>query len=84
MLSQPTWGVDVGAAAGIRQALIALRDAGNAILLVSEELEELFEVADRMHVIFEGQLSPSLLTRTTGLDQIGRWMTGGFIEEQHA
>ena len=81
VLSQPTWGVDVGAAAGIRETLVQLRDAGNAILLVSEELEELFEIADRMHVIYEGRLSTSLITRKTSVTKIGQWMTGSFFEE---
>ena len=79
VLSQPTWGVDVGAAAMIRQALVDLRDRGSAILLVSEELEELFEVADRLHVIYHGQLSPSLKVADTSVQQVGEWMTGQFI-----
>jgi simple sugar transport system ATP-binding protein len=52
--AQPTWGVDVGAAAQIRQALIDLRDAGVAVLVVSEELDELFEICDRLAVIAQG------------------------------
>ena len=55
--AQPTWGVDVGAAAQIRQALIDLRDAGVAVLVVSEELDELFEICDRLAVIAQGRLS---------------------------
>lgn len=80
VLSQPTWGVDVGAAAGIRQALIDLRDQGAAILIVSEELEELFEVSDRLHVIFNGHLSASLTTRQTNIEEVGQWMTGQFLD----
>ncbi len=79
VLSQPTWGVDVGAAAAIRQSLIALRDSGVAVVIVSEELEELFEVTDRLHVMFEGHLSPSLDTRATDVNRIGEWMTGQFL-----
>jgi ABC-type uncharacterized transport system ATPase subunit len=60
IVSQPTWGVDVGAAAQIRGEILALRDAGCAVLVVSEELDELFEVCDRLHVIARGQLSPSI------------------------
>jgi general nucleoside transport system ATP-binding protein len=48
IVSQPTWGVDVGAAALIRGELLALRDAGCALLVVSEELDELFEISDRL------------------------------------
>jgi simple sugar transport system ATP-binding protein len=54
IVSQPTWGVDVGAAAQIRGELLALRDAGCAVLVVSEELDELFEISDRLHVIAQG------------------------------
>jgi energy-coupling factor transporter ATP-binding protein EcfA2 len=60
IVSQPTWGVDVGAAAQIRGEILALRDAGCAVLVVSEELDELFEMCDRLHVIAKGRLSPSL------------------------
>jgi ABC-type uncharacterized transport system ATPase subunit len=59
-VSQPTWGVDVGAAALIRGELLALRDAGCALLVVSEELDELFEISDRLLVIAQGRLSPSV------------------------
>ncbi|OED36417.1 ABC transporter [Chromatiales bacterium (ex Bugula neritina AB1)] len=79
VLSQPTWGVDVGAASAIRQALINLRDQGTAILVVSEELEELFEVTDRLHTIYQGQLSPAVKTRETTVTHIGEWMTGQFL-----
>jgi general nucleoside transport system ATP-binding protein len=54
LVNQPTWGVDVGAAAAIRNALIALRGQGAAILVVSEDLDELFELCDRLHVIAKG------------------------------
>jgi simple sugar transport system ATP-binding protein len=63
IVSQPTWGVDVGAAAQIRAAILALRDAGCAVLVVSEELDELFELSDRLHVMAQGRLSPAMLTR---------------------
>ncbi|GMV46325.1 MAG: ABC transporter [Pseudomonadota bacterium] len=74
--AQPTWGVDVGAAAFIRQALVALRDAGAAVLVVSEELEELFEICDRIAVIANGRLSPSVPTRHTDVETVGLWMSG--------
>jgi simple sugar transport system ATP-binding protein len=76
VVSQPTWGVDVGAAAFIRQALIDLRDAGVAILVVSEELDELFEICDRMAVIANGRLSPAKSIRETNVEEIGVWMSG--------
>jgi simple sugar transport system ATP-binding protein len=76
IVSQPTWGVDVGAAAQIRGEILALRDAGCAVLVVSEELEELFEVSDRMHVIARGRLSPSIPIAEATIEKIGEWMSG--------
>ena len=76
IVSQPTWGVDVGAAAQIRGELLALRDAGCAVLVVSEELDELFEVCDRLHVIARGKLSPSVPIAEATVEKIGEWMSG--------
>ena len=76
IVSQPTWGVDVGASAQIRGAILALRDAGCAVLVVSEELDELFELSDRLHVIAKGRLSPSLPRREATVEKIGEWMSG--------
>ena len=76
LVSQPTWGVDVGAAVFIRQMLIDLSRSGAAVLVISEELEELFEICDRLLVICEGRISKSLDPRTTDFEQIGLLMTG--------
>jgi ABC-type uncharacterized transport system ATPase subunit len=76
IVSQPTWGVDVGAAAQIRSEILALRDAGCAVLVVSEELEELFEISDRLHVIAKGRLSPTLARAEATAERIGEWMSG--------
>jgi general nucleoside transport system ATP-binding protein len=76
IVSQPTWGVDVGAAALIRRELLALRDAGCALLVVSEELEELFEISDRLLVIAKGRVSPPVATREATIERIGQWMSG--------
>ena len=78
IVSQPTWGVDVGAAAQIRGEILALRNAGCAVLVVSEELDELFEISDRIHVIAKGRLSPSVQRRDATVAQIGVWMSGLF------
>ncbi|MFA5027359.1 MAG: ABC transporter ATP-binding protein [Candidatus Methylomirabilota bacterium] len=78
LVSQPTWGLDVGAAAFIRQRLVALRNAGTAILVVSEELEELFEISDRIAVMCAGRLTPAVPVRETSVAEIGAWMTGLF------
>jgi simple sugar transport system ATP-binding protein len=79
IVSQPTWGVDVGAAAQIRAEILALRDAGCAVLVVSEELEELFEICDRLHVIAKGRLSPSVDRARATVTQIGEWMSGLWV-----
>ncbi len=84
IVSQPTWGVDVGAAAQIRGEILALRDAGCAVLVVSEELEELFEISDRLHVIAKGRLSPSLPRAEATVERIGEWMSGLWPDEAPA
>jgi simple sugar transport system ATP-binding protein len=76
IISQPTWGVDVGAAAQIRAEILALRDRGVAVLVVSEELDELFEICDRLHVTSKGRLSPSIDRARATVEQIGEWMSG--------
>jgi simple sugar transport system ATP-binding protein len=76
IVSQPTWGVDVGASAQIRGELIKLRDAGCAVLVVSEELDELFEISDALVVIAGGRVSPRIPTRQATVEQIGEWMSG--------
>jgi simple sugar transport system ATP-binding protein len=76
VVAQPTWGVDVGAAAAIRAELVALRDAGCALLVISEELDELFEISDRMHVIAKGRVSPSIRTADANTALVGQWMSG--------
>ena len=78
IVSQPTWGVDVGAANIIRQAMIDLRNQGTAVLVVSEELDELFEICDRLLVIAEGHVSPPLAIKETNKEEIGLWMSGMF------
>ncbi len=78
IVSQPTWGVDVGAANIIRQAMIDLRNQGTAVLVVSEELDELFEICDRLLVIAKGQISPPLDVAKTNKEEIGLWMSGMF------
>ncbi|RZL08942.1 MAG: ABC transporter ATP-binding protein [Rubrivivax sp.] len=76
LVSQPTWGVDVGAAAQIRGELLRLRDAGCALVVVSEELDELFEISDRLMVMAQGRLSPSIAAAQATVAHIGAWMSG--------
>ncbi len=77
--AQPTWGVDVGASAQIRQALIDLRDKGVAVLVVSEELDELLEICDRIAVMASGRLSAARPARESDAETIGQMMSGSFI-----
>ena len=80
VVAQPTWGVDVGAAAFLRQKLLDLAGAGVAILLISEELDEIFQVADNIAVIADGRLSPIKSVDDTTPEEIGVWMSGLFAE----
>lgn len=74
--AQPTWGVDVGAASFLHESLIALRDQGAAILLISEDLDELFEICDAIAVMAKGRLSPIRDIDQTNPEEIGLWMSG--------
>ena len=84
VISQPTWGVDVGAALVIRQALIDLRNRGAAILVISEELDELFEIADRIAVIAGGRLTGAQSREALTRDAIGIAMAGKARTEERA
>ena len=76
--SHPTWGVDIGAAILIRHALINLRDQGAAILVVSEDIDELYSISDRICAICDGRLSPVANTDDVSINQLGLWMAGDF------
>ena len=78
VVAQPTWGVDIGAAQRIRQALIDLRDSGTAVLVISEELDELYSICDRLAVLSRGRLSAAHPTSEMPLEKVGLWMTGAF------
>jgi simple sugar transport system ATP-binding protein len=77
LVSQPTRGVDIGAIEFIHRKLIALRDAGSAVLLVSAELEEVTALADRLLVIREGKIVAEVNPKETSVEEIGLLMTGG-------
>lgn len=77
--AHPTWGVDIGAASAIHRQLIALRDQGAAVLVVSEDIDELFMICDRLAAIYEGHVSPAVKTDDTSIDQLGEWIAGGFL-----
>jgi len=82
IVSQPTWGVDAGAAATIRQALIDLAGRGSAVLVISQDLDELAEIADRIAVMFHGRLSASLLVAEASREKLGLLMGGSSAARQ--
>ncbi|MDX3907202.1 MAG: ABC transporter ATP-binding protein [Pigmentiphaga sp.] len=79
--AQPTWGVDVGAAARIHRALAGLRDAGGAVLVISEDLDELLGLCDRVAVMAGGRLSPPVARAELRADMLGRWMEGRWAHD---
>ena len=76
LVNQPTWGVDAGAAAHIRQALIDLAASGSAVVMISQDLDEIFEVADRIAVMADGRLSQPEPTARMSRERVGLLMSG--------
>ncbi|EKF43716.1 sugar ABC transporter ATP-binding protein [Nitratireductor indicus C115] len=83
IVNQPTWGVDAGAAARIRQALIDLARSGSAVLVISQDLDELFEMSDAIAVMHDGRLSAPVPISEATFEKIGLLM-GGAMPERHA
>jgi simple sugar transport system ATP-binding protein len=81
VVAQPTWGVDVGAAAVIHRALIALAEAGTAVLLISQDLDELLLLSHRLAVLHAGMLSPLRPADALSVGEIGLLM-GGVSEHE--
>lgn len=79
--SQPTWGVDAGAMAAIHQSLIDLAKSGSAVLVISQDLDEILAISDRMAVMCNGRLSDSHKTADMTVEQAGLLMGGLFDEE---
>jgi len=73
---QPTRGLDVGAIENIHKAIVAHRDAGNAVLLVSLELDEVMSLSDRILVMYEGEIVGELDPKTTTIEELGLYMAG--------
>ena len=76
LVGQPTRGVDIGAIEFIHQQIVALRDQGKAILLVSVELEEIFSLSDRIAVMFDGHIMGERLPEQTDEKELGMLMAG--------
>src|SRR2546428_1328242 len=77
LVSQPTRGVDIGAIEFIHRKLVALRDTGCAVLLVSAELEEVTALSDRLLVIHKGRIVGEVDPKVATNEEIGLMMTGG-------
>ncbi|RDV03767.1 ABC transporter ATP-binding protein [Undibacter mobilis] len=80
VVSQPTWGVDAGAAAVIRQALVDLSGRGSAVLVISQDLDELAEISDRIAVMFHGTLSEPVVAANATREKLGLLMGGAAPE----
>jgi general nucleoside transport system ATP-binding protein len=76
VVNQPTWGVDAAAAADIRQALMDLAEGGAAVVVISQDLDELREVSDRLAILNEGRLTKPAETAELSMDDIGLMMGG--------
>jgi simple sugar transport system ATP-binding protein len=85
VVNQPTWGVDAGAAAAIHQSLVDLAAAGSAIVVISQDLDELLSLCDTMAVINQGRLSSKLTVGDVSIEEIGLLMGGvhGTAQETH-
>ncbi len=79
---QPTRGLDVGAIEYVHKQLVARRDAGKAVFLVSLELEEVMNVSDRILVIYEGEIVGELDPKTTTVQELGLYMSGAKRDEK--
>jgi len=76
LAAHPTWGVDIGATLAIRQTLIDLAERGVGVLVVSEDLAELFEISDRIAVLSAGRLSSARAVAATSVEEVGLLMGG--------
>ena len=77
VVAQPTWGVDVGAAVSIRRSMLDLAANGSAVIMISQDLEEVFEIAHRIAVLHSGSLSEVMSAGKVNAEQIGVLMGGG-------
>src|ERR1700759_1181362 len=84
VVSQPTWGVDAGAAAVIRQSLLDLAAAGAAVLVTSQDLDELTEIAERIAVQLHGHLSDALPRAEASREKLGLLMGGSSLDQKEA
>ena len=76
LANQPVRGLDVGAIAYVQSQLIAARDRGSSVLLISEDLDEIMGLSDVIHVMSQGRLSPGFARGTMTAAELGLWMAG--------
>ncbi|WP_194096456.1 ABC transporter ATP-binding protein [Marivivens aquimaris] len=85
VVNQPTWGVDAAAAASIRQSLLDLAAGGSAVVVISQDLDEILEIADRFAALNEGRLSKPVSTKGLSIEEIGLMLGGAHdMEAAHA
>ncbi len=78
--NQPTWGVDIGAALAIRKAIINVAEKGSAVILISQDLEEIFLISDKIAVINSGQISKPFYKDDISIEDVGLLMGGVNLE----
>ena len=79
---QPTWGLDIGAVSYVHQQLLAARDAGAAVLLISDDLDEVMALGDRIAVMHAGELTPALSSAAWTRDRLGLAMAGSVAKAE--
>jgi len=80
LASQPTRGLDVGATEYVRSMLLEQRKQGAAVLLISEDLDEILALSDRIAVIYEGEIMGILTSENANIEEIGLMMSGSKLE----
>ena len=79
VVAQPTWGVDVGAAVSIRNSILELAASGSAVIMISQDLEEVFAIAHKIAVLHDGCLSDVMLTNKASAEMVGILMGGAAV-----
>lgn len=80
VVAQPTWGVDIASSMFIRHQITELARAGSAVLVSSEDVDELMQICDRIMVLAKGRLSPAVARKDMNTERLGLWMAGMFDE----
>ncbi len=81
--NQPTRGLDVGSIEYIHKEIVAMRDRGVAVLLISAELDEIMSLSDRIAVMYHGEIVATVDAKNVTREQLGLWMAGAQLEKAH-